>query len=51
MRTIKERAKVDARFRKASRATRWLYKHHLMPEIVKISIQNFIDDRWSESYN
>ena len=51
MRTVIERAKLDARFSKASRATRWLYKHHLIPKVIKIVVQNFIDNRWSESYN
>ena len=51
MRTVKEREKLDARFSRASRATRWLYKHHLIPKVVKVTIQDFIDDRWSESYN
>lgn len=51
MRTVKEREKLDARFSAASRATRWLYKHHLMPKVVKVTIQDIIDDRWSKSYN
>ena len=51
MRTVKERAKLDARFRRASRATKWLYKHHLIPKMVKVTVQDFIDNRWSESYN
>lgn len=51
MRTVKERARLNARLRRASRATKWLYKHHLIPKVVKVTIQDFIDDRWSESYN
>ena len=51
MRTVKEREKLDARLSRASKATRWLYKHHLIPKVVKVTVQNFIDDRWSESYN
>ena len=50
MRTVIEREKLDARFRRASKATRWLYRHHLIPEVIKVAIQDFIDDRWSESY-
>ena len=51
MRTVIERAKLDARFSRVSRATRWLYSHHLIPRVIKVTVQNFIDDRWSESYN
>lgn len=51
MRTVIERAKLDARFSRASKAARWLYKHHLIPKVVKVTVQNFIDDRWNESYN
>ena len=51
MRTVKERAKLDARFSRASKATRWLYRHHLIPKVVKVTIQDFIDNRWSESCN
>ena len=50
MRTIIEREKLDARFRRASKANRWLYRHHLIPEVVKVAVQNFIDAKWSESY-
>ena len=50
MRTVIERAKLDKRFSRASKATRWLYRHHLIPEIVKVTIQDFIDAKWSESY-
>lgn len=50
-RTVNERAKLDARFSRASKATKWLYKHHLIPKAVKVTIQDFIDNRWSESYN
>ena len=51
MRTVNERAKLDAKFSRASRAARWLYRHHLIPKVIKEAIQDFIDDRWSESYN
>ena len=51
MRTVNEREKLDARFSRASKATRWLYKHHLIPEVVKVTIQDFIDNKWSQSYN
>ena len=51
MRTVIKREKLDARFSRASKTTRWLYKHHLIPKVVKVTVQNFIDDRWSESYN
>ena len=51
MRKVNERAKLDARFSRASKATRWLYKHHLIPKVIKVTVQDFIDDRWSESYN
>ena len=51
MRTVIERAKLDTRLSRASKAARWLYKHHLIPKVVKVAVQNFIDDRWSESYN
>ena len=51
MRTIIKREKLDARFNRASKATKWLYKHHLIPKVVKVTVQNFIDDKWSESYN
>ena len=50
MRTVIEREKLDARFRRASKATKWLYRHHLIPKVVKVTVQNFIDARWSESY-
>ena len=50
MRTVIERKKLDARFRRASKANRWLYRHHLIPKVVKVTIQDFIDARWSESY-
>lgn len=50
MRTIKEREKLDARFTRASKATRWLYRHHLIPKVIKKVIQDLIDDRWSKSY-
>ena len=50
MRTVIEREKLDAKFRKASKATKWLYRHHLIPKVVKVTIQDFIDARWSESY-
>ena len=50
MRTVSERAKLDARFSRASKATRWLYKHHLIPKVIREAIQDFIDDRWSKSY-
>ena len=51
MRTVIEREKLDTRFSKASRAARWLYRHHLIPKVIEEAIQDFIDDRWSESYN
>lgn len=51
MRTIIEREKLDARFSRASKAARWLYRHHLIPKMVKVTVQNFIDNKWSESYN
>ena len=50
MRTVIEREKLDARFSRASKANRWLYRHHLIPKVVKVTIQDFIDTRWSESY-
>ena len=50
MRTVNERAKLDARFSKASKATRWLYKHHLIPKVIEEALQDLIDDRWSKSY-
>lgn len=50
MRTIIEREKLDARISRASKATKWLYKHHLIPKGIKITVQNFIDNKWSESY-
>ena len=50
MRTVIEREKLDAKFSKASKANRWLYRHHLIPKVVKVTIQDFIDARWSESY-
>ena len=49
MRTVIKREKLDARFRRASKATKWLYRHHLIPEVVKVTIQDFIDARWSEA--
>ena len=51
MRTVIEREKLDGIFSRASKATKWLYKHHLIPKVVKVTVQNFIDNRWSESYN
>lgn len=50
MRTVKEREKLDARFSRASRAARWLYRHHLIPKVIEEAIQDLIDDRWSKSY-
>lgn len=50
MRTISEREKLDARFRRASKAARWLYRHHLIPKVIEEVIQDLIDDRWSKSY-
>ena len=50
MRTVIEREKLDARFRRARKANRWLYRHHLIPKVVKDTIQDFIDNMWSESY-
>lgn len=50
MRTIIEREKLDARFSRASKAARWLYRHHFIPRIFEEAIQDFIDDRWSKSY-
>ena len=50
MRTVSERAKLDARFSRASKAARWLYRHHLIPKVIEEAIQDFIDDRWSKSY-
>ena len=50
MRTVIEREKLDARFKRASKATKWLYRHHLIPKVIKVTVQDFIDDRWSESY-
>ena len=49
MRTVVEREKLDARFRRASKATKWLYRHHLIPKVVKVAVQNFIDNMWSEA--
>ena len=51
MRTVKEREKLNAKFRRASKATKWLYKHHMIPKVIKVTLQDFIDERWSESYN
>ena len=48
--TVKEREKLDARFRRASKANRWLYRHHLIPKVIKVTLQDFIDAKWSESY-
>lgn len=50
MRTVSEREKLDARFRRASKAARWLYRKHLIPKVIEEAIQDFIDDRWSKSY-
>ena len=50
MKTVIEREKLDARFSRASKANKWLYRHHLIPKVVKVTIQDFIDARWSESY-
>ena len=50
MRTVNERAKLDKRFSRTSKATKWLYRHHLIPKVVKVTVQDFIDARWSESY-
>ena len=50
MRTVNKREKLDARFSRASKATRWLYRHHLIPKVIKEAIQDFIDDMWSKSY-
>lgn len=50
MRTVNERAKLDKRFSRASKANRWLYRHHLIPKVIKVTVQDFIDARWSESY-
>ena len=49
MRTVIEREKLDARFRRASKANRWLYKHHLIPKVVKVTVQDYIDNMWSKA--
>ena len=51
MRKVNERAKLDARFSRASKANRWLRRHRLIPRVVSLKIQYFIDDMWFESYN
>ena len=50
MRTVNERAKLDKRFSRASKANRWLYRRHLIPKVIKVTVQELIDARWSESY-